>query len=44
MINILNFTVFNIREYLQDSEIGEADLIQLLSYFFYSLDTTRLMY
>lgn len=33
MINIENFTVFNIREYLQDNGIGEADLNQLLSEF-----------
>lgn len=33
MINIENFTVFNIREYLQDGEDGEAELNQLLSDF-----------
>ena len=33
MINIENFTVFNIREYLQNSGIGEADLNQLISDF-----------
>lgn len=33
MIDIENFTVFNIREYLQDEEIGEADLNQLISDF-----------
>lgn len=33
MINIENFTVFNIREYLQDNEIGEVALNQLLSVF-----------
>ena len=31
MINTENFTVFNIREYLLDNEIGEADLNGLLS-------------
>ena len=30
MINIENFTVFNIREYLQDNGIREVDLNQLL--------------
>ncbi len=33
MINIENYTVFNIREYLQDGEVGEAELNQLLSDF-----------
>ena len=33
MINIENFTIFKIREYLQDNGIGEADLNQLLSDF-----------
>ena len=33
VINIENFIVFNIREHLQDGEIGETELAQLLSDF-----------